>query len=75
LRLLGLLLCASTKRLKSELFYELVVGYNPKERLPSQPNVAQSVISGNSEAQASDIHLDPAVYRSMDSLKEYLNKV
>jgi hypothetical protein len=32
LRLLGLLLCASTKKMKAELFYEIVLGYNPKER-------------------------------------------
>ena len=30
---------------------------------------------GNSEAQLSEIHLDPAVYRTMETLREYLKKV
>jgi hypothetical protein len=32
LRLLGLLLCASTKRMKAELFYQIVTGFNPTEK-------------------------------------------
>ncbi len=30
---------------------------------------------GNSEAQLSEIHLDPAVYKSMETLRDYLKKV
>lgn len=29
-RLLGLLLCASTKRMKADLLYQIVTGFNPK---------------------------------------------
>lgn len=32
LRLLGLLLCASTKRMKADLFYQVVTGHNPAEK-------------------------------------------
>jgi hypothetical protein len=78
LRLLGLLVCASTKNMKADLFYELVQGFNPKER-NLQANLekatTQSVVSGNSEAQMSDIFIDPAVIKTNETLLELLTKV
>lgn len=37
--------------------------------------MAQSQISGNSEAQASDIFIDPFVLRNQETLLEYLGKL
>jgi len=69
--------CASTKNMKADLFYELVQGFNPRER--NQANLekatTQSVVSGNSEAQMSDIFIDPAVVKSNENLSEMLTKV
>ncbi len=77
LRLLGLLVCASTKSMKAELFYELIQGFNPKERNQQtlEKATTQSVISGNSEAQMSDIFIDPAVTKTSEVLIELLTKV
>lgn len=36
LRLFGLLLCASTKRMKADLLYQLVTGHNPAEKKEQQ---------------------------------------
>lgn len=57
MRLLGLLYCASTKRMKTDLLYSILVG-NISQK-PSEPSVVVS--DGNSEAQASDIFIDPAI--------------
>ena len=69
LRLLGLLCCASTKRMKADLLYSILVG--DISHKPSEPSVVVS--DGNSEAQASDIFIDPAITK--DHLKATMLKL
>jgi len=61
LRILGLLLCASTKRMKADLLYNILVG--DISHKPSEPSVVVS--DGNSEAHASDIFIDPPITKEM----------
>ena len=54
---MGLLYCASTNKMKADLLYSILVGEISHK--PSEPSVVVS--DGNSEAQASDIFIDPAI--------------
>ncbi|TNV77506.1 hypothetical protein FGO68_gene5533 [Halteria grandinella] len=73
-RLLALLLCASTKRMKAEIFYQIVTGHNPNEK--REVVAVQSQHSNvNSEAIDSDIFIDPLVYPTSESLIDCLIKL
>ncbi len=65
--------------MKADLFYELVQGVNPREKQQQaallEKATTQSVISGNSEAQLSEIFIDPAVIKTSDVLHDLFIKV
>ena len=65
--------------MKADLFYELVQGFNPREKQQQaallEKATTQSVISGNSEAQMSEIFIDPAVIKTSDVLHDLLIKI
>lgn len=74
LRLLAMLLCASTKRMKAELFYQVVTGFNPHEK--RETVAVQSQASNvNSEAIDSVILIDPMILPQSEALIESLMKV
>ena len=64
--------------MKAELFYQIVTGFNPTEKKDELEKAAatQSHMSGaNSEAYASDIHIDPLVLKDGDTVLEYFQKL
>lgn len=67
-RLLGVLLCASTKRMKAESFYQIVTGHNPLEKREVTTSQDKASVGVDSEAHASDIFIDPLIFRSSENL-------